>query len=248
MLASLSVWELAYCAFVLTLTYAIRGTTGFGGINAPLLALVLPVTVIAPVITFLGFISSAIILAKDHRHASRQALVGVMPYCAVGVALGLYFFKTLDARALTKGLGVMVILYGLFSMWVSFRPPVAPKRPSAGLNCLMGAGGGFVGTMFGSMAGVFFAIYVHVLKLDKAAFRATCAALLTVLGVMRGAGYVAIGAFGPDTLALCLAALPVAALGMWIGNFIHHSVSPVAFTRVVAGLFIVSGMPLLVKG
>ena len=51
MLQTLSGWELAYVAGVLLFTFGLRGSVGFGGsVGLPLLALVMPVKVLAPAI------------------------------------------------------------------------------------------------------------------------------------------------------------------------------------------------------
>ena len=116
-MADLSALEIAYCVFVMLLAYGLRGSTGFGGaLGMPLLALVLPIKVLVPVWTLLGFASSVAILGRDRKHVDYRAMIAFMPWCAVGIAVGLYFFKSLDARMLTRGLGVVVLLYAVQSL------------------------------------------------------------------------------------------------------------------------------------
>src|SRR5438046_6054902 len=94
----LSPLELAYCAAVLLFTFALRGSVGFGGaIGLPLLALVLPVKVLAPAWSLVGIASSAAIIGRDRKHVDKRELVRLLPGCALGVAAGLFLFKTLDA-------------------------------------------------------------------------------------------------------------------------------------------------------
>src|SRR3954468_4570767 len=111
-MADLSAYELLYFAVVTLLAYGLRGSTGFGGaVGMPLLALVVPIKLLVPVWTLLGFASSVAILGRDRRHVIRRAFVAFIPWCAVGIGAGLYLFKTIDARNLARGLGVLVILY-----------------------------------------------------------------------------------------------------------------------------------------
>jgi uncharacterized membrane protein YfcA len=236
-----------FFALVVFVSYAIRGSTGFGGVTVPLLALIISVKTVAPMVTFLGIVSSGMILAKDHHHITWRPLRDLLPWCAVGVAIGIYFFSTLDDDALGNALGVFAIGYGAHSMWRTLRPAPERRLPMRVVTPAAGSVGGFVGALFGASAGMFFAMYLGVLKLSKAQFRATVAAVLIGLGVMRGAGYLWAGAFDRDALVICAAALPVMALGVWAGNHLHTNLDEIKFQRLVAVILILSGIPLLLR-
>jgi hypothetical protein len=51
---------------------------------------------------------------------------------------------------------------------------------------------GAVGTLFGSMASIFFAMYLDASGAGKQAFRATLSAMLMTLSVARTVGYAAV--------------------------------------------------------
>jgi uncharacterized membrane protein YfcA len=246
-MAELTPLQWVFFAAVVFVSYAIRGSTGFGGVTVPLLALIMSVKTVAPMVTFLGLISSWMILRKDHPHVVWRALLSVLPWCAVGVALGIYFFKVLDSRSIEKALGVFAIVYGAHSMWRTFRPARERKLPMKAIAPLAGGVGGFVGALFGASAGMFFAIYLDLLKFAKVQFRATVAAILFGLGIMRGSGYLWADAYDREALIVCAAALPVMALGMWAGNHIHANLDQIKFQRMVAAILILSGVPLLLR-
>jgi len=84
-------------------------------------------------------------------------------------------------------------------------------------------------------------------RLGKNEFRATIAAMLLVLGGMRGAGYFALGAFDRETLLACAVALPLMFAGVMLGNHIHTNLNQTAFRRIVCIILIASGVPLLLK-
>src|SRR5574341_243716 len=128
----LSAGEIAYCFAVLFVAYSLRGSGGFGGvIGLPLLALVLPLKIVAPAWTLLGIASSLTILGADRAHVSRSELVRFVPWCVLGVAIGAWLFDELDAHVLGKALGVVVILYAFYSMWLTTRPQVRDPLPAA---------------------------------------------------------------------------------------------------------------------
>lgn len=246
-MAELGPLALLYAAVVLVLSFALRGSAGFGGLNAPLLVLVVPPKIMIPALVMLGILSSWAIVARDWRHIEWKAVRQVLPYGFVGIAIGAWMFKTLDPAFILKGLGVFVIGYGLNAMWRSTRPPAPLRAAPHALAAVMGTISGFIGTLFGALAGVFVAVFLDLLRLDKRAFRVTMAATLLVMGIGRTVGFAAVGAIGQDVLIAFAASLPLMGLGVVLGHRIHANLDPFWFARLVAMLFVVTGTLLLLR-
>jgi len=244
---TLSHLEWGYCAVVLLASYALRGSTGFGGFAAmPLLALVIPMKVLVPVWTLLTISSSATLFGKDRKHVSFPMILRILPSCTLGILLGLWLFKTLDATWLSRGLGALVSGYGLYALWQTRgggagNPP--PRAIATAASFLAGA----VGTMFGTMASLFFAIYMEAIRVTKDQFRGTLSALMMTLAVIRGLGYYAVGEFGRESLMLFAVALPFMLTCIFIGDRIHTGLSETVFRRTVCAILILSGIPLMLK-
>jgi uncharacterized membrane protein YfcA len=244
---TLSTPEWGYCAVVLVASYALRGSTGFGGFAAmPLLALVIPMKVLVPVWTLLTISSSATLFGKDRKHVSLPMILRILPSCTLGILLGLWLFKTLDAAWLSRGLGALVSSYGLYALWQTrgggpAKPP--PRAIATAASFLAGA----VGTIFGTMASLFFAVYMDAIRVTKEQFRGTLAALMMTLAVIRGLGYYAVGEFGRESLLLFAAALPFMLVGIFLGDRIHTGMSEKTFRRVVCAILILSGLPLMLR-
>jgi uncharacterized protein len=244
---SLSVFQAAYCCVVIVTAYAVRGGTGFGSAAAmPLLALVVPLKVLVPVWTLLGVASSVTIVAHDYRQIAWRELLRTVPAGLIGIAAGLSAFKTLDTRTLTLGLGALVIAYGCWSLWTTAQPPMKPLS-SRMIAPVAGFLGGLVGTTFGTMASIFYAIYFDAIRLAKAHFRATMSAMMLTLSVVRGAGYFAVGEFGSEALIAFAVALPLMLLGIFIGDRFHADMPELTFRRTVSAVLIVSDAALLAK-
>lgn len=244
---TLSVAELLYFCFIIVISYAIRGSAGFGGVTVPLLAWFMSLKTVVPMVTFLGLVSSIAILRTEHRHIAWKDLWRVLPWTALGVGIGVYFFKILDATVLARMLGGFVLAYGCYALLMTWRKPGKLQLPMYAITPTAGTLAGFVGTMFGSMAGMFFAVYLDILRHGRDTFRATVAAILFALGILRGGAYIIAGEFTRDVLIACAVALPMMGLGIFIGNRIHANLNDVAFKRLVAAILIVSGLPLLVR-
>ncbi len=245
---ALSANELAYCAVVIFVAYGLRGSTGFGAvIGMPLLALVLPLKVLVPVWTLLGFASSVAILGRERHHVARDAFVAFIPWCLLGIAVGLYFFTHLDSRMLARGLGVMVIAYAAFALWSAMRAPHAPLQLPRATGPLSGTVAGLVGAVFGTMGSMFFVMYLDTRKLPKAQFRATMSAMLLLLSTVRGIGYYAVGEFTAESWIMFAAAFPAMLAGIYAGDRIQLRLNEVMFRRLACAALCLCGITLLIK-
>jgi uncharacterized membrane protein YfcA len=218
----------------MVVSYALRGSTGFGAAAAmPLLGLVIPLKVLIPAWTVIGLTAGITLLGRDRAHIAWGEMV--------------YLFTALDSRTLAQGLGALILFYGLYSLWLTTRRPTRWQASPRLIAPVAGTLGGAVGTTFGTMASVFFAIYFDVIRMTKEAFRASMTAILVALGVVRGLGYWAVGEYSRDVLITVAIALPMMLAGIYIGNRIHTGVSELAFRRLVSGALMVSGLALLLK-
>jgi uncharacterized membrane protein YfcA len=247
-LQSLSPLALAYCALALLFAYGLRGSTGFGGaLGMAMLVVVLPIKTVVPAWTLLSITSSLAILGRDRQHIAWRDVLPFLPWCMAGIAIGLYCFTALDARTLAQLLGVVVFVYAAHALWSSFRPAGGWRMPERMVVPFNGLAAGATGTVFGTMASMFFVMYLDARKLAKGAFRATMSAMLLSLAVVRGIGYWAVGEFTQDALIVFAAAFPVMLLGIAIGNRIHLAISELAFKRVVGATLMACSVPLLLK-
>ncbi|HXJ49770.1 MAG TPA: sulfite exporter TauE/SafE family protein [Burkholderiales bacterium] len=241
-------WEIAYCGAVLLVAYSLRGSTGFGGlVGMPLLALVIPVKVLAPAWTLLGIASSATILGGDRAYVDKRAFVSFLPWCIVGIGAGLYLFKALDALMLARALGVLVLLYAGYMAWLIAHPASRDPLPPGAVRPAAGVLSGAVGTMFGAMASIFFALYLNACALEKQAFRATISAMLLALSLIRLAAYAAVGELSAEALLVFAAALPAMGLGIYLGGRIHARMSEGLFKGLVCAILVVCAIPLLLR-
>ena len=246
-LASLaSPWVLAAFTVVVFAAYALRGATGFGAgvVAIPLLALALPLNVVIPVVTTLGIVASLGQSIQEFRHVDWRALRGLALPSAIGLGVGLWLFASLDQALLLKAFAAFIIVYGLWSF-----VPRAPsaRLPPALLAAAVGSTGGLVATLFGGMAGPFYAIYLRALDLDKRRFRASISSVLLCLGLVRASGYGGLGFYDRRALAALALFAPVMALAMIAGDRWHARLDQAKFERVVAALLVASGCALLLK-
>jgi uncharacterized membrane protein YfcA len=241
-----SPWALVFCLAVVFAGYALRGATGFGAgvVAIPMLALVMPLNVVIPVITTLGIVASLGQSLQEFRFVDWRALRGLALPSAIGLAVGLWLFAALDQVLLLRIFAGFIIIYGLWSL-----VPRAPalRVPPRALAATAGGAGGLVATLFGGMAGPFYAIYLRALELDKRRFRASMSSVLLALGLVRAGGYGGLGFYDRRALAVLVLCAPVMGLAMLAGDRWHARLEQAKFERVVALLLAASGVALLLK-
>lgn len=244
MLETLSVVDWLLLGGALLLAYLVRGATGFGSglIGVPLLVLMLPLTLVVPVVSALDYLASA-----THGVVHRSSIVWrdlwvLLPPALIGMLLALYLFKNLDLSLLTHGLGIFVLVYAVWALLA-----VQPKqRRSRAWGLPLGLVAGLIGTLFG-IGGPFYVIYFRLRRLDKHQFRATFAMTYLVEGMARLVGYALTGLFDRDGLLLMAAAIPVVFVGLYLGEHIHSRLSQQGMHRLIGVLVLMAGIALLMK-
>ncbi len=242
MLESLTLFQLLLAAVIIFGAYLIRGIAGFGSglISIPLLALMLPLTIVVPMVGLLDYIASTSHGVKHRKAIQWRDILPLLPFTFTGVLTALYLFKTVDGSLLRSALGGFIVLYAFYSL-LSSGPASHGSRLWA---APAGALGGLVGTLFGT-GGPFYVIYLRLRQLDKTAFRATAATIFLIDGSSRIVGYFFSGFYELDTMILLAASLPVMVVGMYIGGHIHTNISQRTFQQAIGVLLVGSGMALL---
>ena len=236
----------AWCFAALFAGYAVRGAAGFGSgvVATPLMAFVLPLSTVAPLVTFLGMFVSVRQALRDWHAIDWKALASFLPGIAIGVPLGLWVFRTASPDLVLRALGAYVIGYALYSL-LGARLGLGDRRLPRWAALPIGTLGAIVATLFGGMAGPVYVTYLDGLGLDKRVFRVTTSTTLFTLSIVRSIAYVVGGVFAlNDVVLLAAAAVPVA-LGTLVGDRLHDRLDPEAFRRLVGGILVFSGAALL---
>jgi uncharacterized membrane protein YfcA len=240
----LSQAELALCVGFVLGAYFIRGIAGFGSglIAIPLLALVLPLHLVVPAIALTDYLASASQGIGNRRDILWRALLPVLPFVLLGVGSALYLFQQVDPGVLTQVLGVFVICYAVYALLGLHPGRIARPHWAAPLGGL----GALVGTLFGT-GGPFYVAYLQLWGPSKGQFRATAATAFLVEGSMRMTGYLMAGFFTRDVLLFFAMALPIMALGLYAGHYVHMSLSEAGFRRLIGAILLGSGAALVLK-
>lgn len=244
MLESLSSLELLLAALIIVGAFFVRGIAGFGSglIAIPLLAQMLPLSVVVPLVGLLDYLASTSHGARHREAIQWREILPLLPFTLIGVLSALYLFHTLDGDLLRRALGGFIVLYALYTLLGRGSDSRASRWWALPAGCF----GGLIGTLFGT-GGPFYVIYLRMRQLDKTAFRATIAVVFLIDGGSRIVGYFFSGFYSGDTMYLLAAALPIMIVGMYIGGHIHTTISQQTFQRGIGLLLVGSGLALLLR-
>ena len=223
--------------------YFIRGIAGFGSalVAMPLLAMQMEIAFVVPVICLLDYLASLTHGLQNRSRICWADLLPLLPFTLCGMFAGFFILKTVETSSLTAGLAVFIICYAIYALLPL--PLLKGTRWWAGPAGFFGA---LIGVIFGT-GGPFYVIYFSLRQLDKSEFRATVATVFMIDGGMRLISFLAGGFYSSTSFIAVLAALPMLAIGLFLGEKVHLSISRPDFVRLVSFILLFSGTALLMK-
>jgi len=230
---------------ILLLAYFIRGITGFGSglIAIPLLAHFLPMTFVVPAMLALDFVASIILSRHTRLQVRWDEIRLLIPASIIGMLIGAVLLVRLPHEPLLAGLGLFVMFFGVRYVFNVH----SEDQVSKWWSLPTGLSGGMIGAMFGTGGPPYVVYLAHRLH-DKTQLRGTLSGLFMLEGALRIVVFLIMGLLlHPDLLWSLLLALPVMALGLYLGNHVHLGISRRAQLVLIGTLLLVSGASLLWK-
>lgn len=233
-------WVLA----VIFVATVIRSTFGFGEalVAVPLLALVIPVEVAAPLAVLVSITVAVAIIAQDWHKVHVRSAGWLVLSTLLGIPLGLGLLAEV-AEPMVKGLlGVVIILFSVYCL-ASRRPfALADDRWAWFFGFLAGVLGGAYG-----MNGPPLVVYGTLRRWSAEHFRATLQGYFLPASVVGMAGYWLAGLWVEGVTRYYLMSLPVAVAAIVLGRMLNRRISPQAFIAYLHVALILIGVTLLIQ-
>ncbi len=240
--------RLAVLALIVLGSFTTAAATGFGSIVIALaIGLHLyPIHELLPVLVLLDTGLNGYLVWRHHRTIAWRGLLGsLLPLLALGMVVGAFAFHHLPARVLQTVFGVLVTAIAareLLRRWRARGPVLDPLATPARVLGLVGAG--IVHGAFASGG----PLLVYVLgrsPLDKGAFRSTLALLWLLANGSLLAVYIFSGALATARFAAVVSLVPVVAVAIVFGQWLHDHLDEAQFRVGVFGILLVIGMTLV---
>jgi uncharacterized membrane protein YfcA len=229
---------------VLFLATLIRSSLGFGEalVAVPLLALLVPVKVAAPVAVMASITVAAIVVAQDWKKVHARSAARLVVPSMLGIPLGLLVLRT-GAEALVKGgLAIVIIAFAAYLLLGGRQRELKDDR----LAWLFGFVAGVLGGAYG-MNGPPLVLYGSMRGWSPQHFRATLQGYFLPASLAGLCGYWLAGLWTPAVSRFYLWSLPFVLMATFLGRVINAKMGAQRFLRYVHYGLIVTGTILLVQ-
>lgn len=224
----------------------IRSTFGFGEglIAVPLLALIIPIEIAAPVVVLLSITIAAVVVVQDwrkiHVHSTGWLLAPTFP----GIPLGIALLTSIHQHVVKGVLAIVIMAFSGYSL-LGGKPPELRSDSRA---WLLGCGffAGVLGGAYG-MNGPPLVIYGAMRRWSPQHFRATLQGYFLPASVVTMAGYWLAGVWVPAVTHYYLMSLPAALPAIFLGGFVNHRLRGDSFLKFVHGGLVCVGVLLLIQ-
>ena len=228
-------------AFLATL---IRSAFGFGEalVAVPLLALLIPVEVAAPLAVLLSVTVAGVILLQDWRHVHFRSAWRLVLATLFGIPLGLLLLTALPERPVKALLAVVIIAFSAYSLIGRRDMELKDDR----LAWLFGFGAGVLGGAYG-MNGPPLVVYGALRRWSAEHFRATLQGYFLPASLVGLCGYWLAGLWVPAVTRYYLLSLPLALAAIFLGRLINRGLRGRPFVVYVHVGLVVVGAALLAQ-
>jgi len=230
-------------AAVLFLATLVRSTLGFGEalIAVPLLALLIPVTVAAPVAALVSITVAAVVVVQDWRHIQIRSAARLIVSTLFGIPLGLLLLTRVPEPMVKAMLAIIIIAFSLQAMRAKRR-----RVASDGVAWLFGFAAGVLGGAYG-MNGPPLALYGSLRGWSPGEFRATLQGYFLPASAVGMLGYWTVGLWTPSVTHFYLRSLPAVIVAIVVGRAVNQRMSARRFSVAVYSGLIVVGAVLLAQ-
>lgn len=161
---------------------------------------------------------------------------------ALGVPAGTALLKSVDQHALRLGIGILLAIFSLYSL---FRPTLKPIEGGRSREFSIGIANGLIGGLTG-LGGIAVTVWSQLRGGAKDAQRAVFQPVMFSTFVMSAIWLTVAGAFTAETFKLYVFALPALAAGVWVGFMLYGKLDDATFRKIVLSLLLVAGLSLIV--
>jgi len=225
----------AFLALVILAASFVRGYSGFG-FSAVLVAgltLVLPPAEVVPLSIGLEVVASVGQARGIWADIDRRKLTVLLIAGLIGNPLGIWLLAAVPGETLRLALLSFIALASIALI-------VMPKARADLSLALLAAGGFAAGVVNGATAlsGMVLALVFTFAGIRPAVMRATMIAYFFVTDIWAGGVMTATGLFNETTVLRIIAALPLLAIGVWLGSRHFLATPPATFRALVLWLLI----------
>jgi uncharacterized protein len=231
---------------IVFLASLIRSTFGFGEalVAVPLLALIIPVSIAAPLAVLLSTTIAGIVVVQDWHKIHLRSAAWLLAPTFLGIPIGIALLASAHPQLIKGLLALILIAFSGYFLLGRKPPQLHNDRRAWMLSC--GLLAGVLGGAYG-MNGPPLVVYGAMRRWSPQHFRATLQGYFFPAGLVTLAGYWMRGLWTPPVTHAYLLSLPVLLPAILLGRWFNHRLRGESFLKYVHGGLVLIGMVLLLQ-
>jgi uncharacterized membrane protein YfcA len=218
-----------------------------GVLAGPLLAAALGPTVATGFMVPLLILGDLFALARYRQHADWSLIRRIIPGVLLGFLLTGVLFVALSLSALSRVIGVLILVSVGLEVWRRRHPVEPPERPHPAAALFFGSLAGMT-TMAANAGGTAMTLYLINMRVSMLAFMGTSAWFFFVLNVLKVPIVGSLGFITADSLLAGLWFAPLIAIGAFVGIWAFRRMDERLFTGIALTLSALASIWLIVHG
>lgn len=222
----------------------IRSAFGFGEalVAVPLLALIMPIGVAAPVAVLVSITVALVAVAQDWRHVHFRSAGLLFASTCLGIPIGLWLLSAVPEPVVRGVLAIVIIAFSTFFLLNKSQVAITSDKLAPAFGFVAGVLGGAYG-----MNGPPLVAFGTLRRWSPQQFRATLQGYFLPASIVVMFGYSAAGLWVPSVTHYYLLTLPMVVVGIFAGRAVNKRFDGRKFMIYVHCGLIVVGAALLLQ-
>lgn len=222
----------------------IRSSIGFGEavVGMPLLALFIEIKSATPLIALTASTLVILLLITSWRKVSFKDVWPFIISTMLGLPIGLYYLKNTSEVFIKVVLGILLILFGLYYLFVKKLPHLKNEK----LSVLFGFVAGILGGAYNTN-GPPTVIYGVLRRWSPQHFRATLQGIFFPTGLIITISHGISGLWSGFVITSYLYSLPVIIIAFYFGNKVHNRINEEKFKTIIYSFILIIGSVLIIN-
>jgi len=233
-----------WVGFVLFLAGFTNGLSGFGValLAIPLLAILLDVKTVVPLVALAGLTTHIIVLVQLRHHFDWNKILPLILSAIPGVAVGALFLKHLDRAIILYILGILLIVYSVYSLFLRIPVRDLKKGWVYPFGFLAGVLGGAL-----SAQGPPVIVYTSMQAWSKDQIKVTLQGFFILSGIIVILFHILNGITTLYVLKLYGTSIPMLFIGTYIGSLFYGRIQEEGYRKLVLIILLVLGAFMIYK-
>ena len=222
----------------------LQGITGFGSglLAVPLLSLLLPLTLITPLLSVVNLVMALHLCWLLKSYLAIRPWLPLLLLGVVGSLIGNFLLLHYDVSLLQIGMAVFVLMVALlFWFGIQFHTRATPLTQAV-TGLLAGISNGAL-----TLGGPPVVLFLTSQRLDRMTFRATLSGFFLVLAATNVISFASQQRYHPNQIDTLVVLLVAVVTGAWLGHKISPKLSDHVFRRLSLVLVMIAGLMALLK-